>query len=282
MLLRRSLGTLGAGGSSCSTCERTPLAGERLHELDSGTLLCDLCFGALPEEQRLAVRSQRSGRASGGSPSSPRPPEPARRGIESRRYAPGDRGRAHLRAARGRVRLRRGPGRPPGLDRSTTSRTTASPARTRTGWAPPRFVLRRRSPRSTWSSRSPSATGRGGSSRRRVGRRGRNRSVAVYEFAVGAGGPTRRADDLQRAGYVIDRIKQTGAAGWIKAQHEDGAGAPRLVFEDPPARPLARSALPATSRSRRPATAPEPAWTRRGRGGPGTKGAPSRGAQPDR
>jgi hypothetical protein len=61
MLLRRSLGTLGARGSSCSTCERTPLAGERLHELDSGTLLCDLCFGALPEEQRLAVRSQRVG-----------------------------------------------------------------------------------------------------------------------------------------------------------------------------------------------------------------------------
>ena len=60
MLLRRSLGTLGAGGSSCSTCERTPLAGERLR-LDSGTLLCDLCFGALPEEQRLAVRSQRVG-----------------------------------------------------------------------------------------------------------------------------------------------------------------------------------------------------------------------------
>ena len=29
-------------------------------------------------------------------------------------------------------------------------------------------------------------------------KRGRNRSVAVYEFAVGAGGLTRRADDLQR------------------------------------------------------------------------------------
>jgi hypothetical protein len=61
MLLRQSLGSLGSGGSSCSSCERTPLAGERLHELDSGPVLCDLCFGALPEEHRLAVRSQRVG-----------------------------------------------------------------------------------------------------------------------------------------------------------------------------------------------------------------------------
>jgi hypothetical protein len=61
MLLRRSLGTLAGNGSSCSSCERTPLAGERMHELDSGVLLCDLCFVALPEEHRLAVRSQRVG-----------------------------------------------------------------------------------------------------------------------------------------------------------------------------------------------------------------------------
>lgn len=61
MLLRRSLGSLAGGGSSCSSCGRTPLAGERLHELDSGTLLCDLCFGALPDAHRLAVRSQRVG-----------------------------------------------------------------------------------------------------------------------------------------------------------------------------------------------------------------------------
>jgi hypothetical protein len=60
MLLRRSLGSLD-GGARCSSCKRTPLAGERLHQLDSGTLLCDLCYGALPEEDRLAVRSQRVG-----------------------------------------------------------------------------------------------------------------------------------------------------------------------------------------------------------------------------
>ena len=43
----------------CHECRRTPLAGERLHELGSGQQLCELCFGALPDESRRAVRSQR-------------------------------------------------------------------------------------------------------------------------------------------------------------------------------------------------------------------------------
>jgi hypothetical protein len=59
MLLRQSLGSLRPAGHGCGECHRIPLAGERLHELDSGTLLCELCFGALPEERRLAVRSVR-------------------------------------------------------------------------------------------------------------------------------------------------------------------------------------------------------------------------------
>jgi hypothetical protein len=61
MLLRNSLGSLPPVGSRCSSCARIPLAGERLHELDSGGLVCDLCFAALPEERRLAVRSERVG-----------------------------------------------------------------------------------------------------------------------------------------------------------------------------------------------------------------------------
>jgi hypothetical protein len=59
LLLRSSIGSLSTSQDSCGQCRRTPLAGERLHELDSGRLLCELCFGALPEERRLAVRSQR-------------------------------------------------------------------------------------------------------------------------------------------------------------------------------------------------------------------------------
>jgi hypothetical protein len=58
MLIRRSVGAA-KPRESCGGCGRTPLAGERLHELDSGAHLCDLCFAALPEERRLAVRSER-------------------------------------------------------------------------------------------------------------------------------------------------------------------------------------------------------------------------------
>jgi hypothetical protein len=59
MLLRRSLGTLPPGAPSCAGCRRIPLAGEWVHELDSGRMVCDLCLAALPEERRLTVRTER-------------------------------------------------------------------------------------------------------------------------------------------------------------------------------------------------------------------------------
>ena len=59
LLIRISLGATGPVTQSCRECRRTPLAGERLHRLDSGSVLCDLCFAALPEERRTAVSSDR-------------------------------------------------------------------------------------------------------------------------------------------------------------------------------------------------------------------------------
>jgi hypothetical protein len=59
LLLRRSIGSLGPSRDCCSECRRTPLIGERLYELDSGRMLCELCFVALPEERRTSVRSER-------------------------------------------------------------------------------------------------------------------------------------------------------------------------------------------------------------------------------
>jgi hypothetical protein len=59
MMLRRSLGSLSPTGARCAGCRRTPLPGERLLELASGRLLCELCFAALPEDRRRAVRSER-------------------------------------------------------------------------------------------------------------------------------------------------------------------------------------------------------------------------------
>mgnify|MGYP003287408653 CR=1 FL=1 len=59
MLMRRCLGALPPGAPRCADCRRIPLPGEWVHELDSGHTLCDLCFAALPEERRLAVRTER-------------------------------------------------------------------------------------------------------------------------------------------------------------------------------------------------------------------------------
>jgi hypothetical protein len=59
LLMRSSIGALSPSSDSCNECRRTPLAGERMHRLDSGPALCELCYGALPEERRLAVRSER-------------------------------------------------------------------------------------------------------------------------------------------------------------------------------------------------------------------------------
>jgi len=60
-MLHRSIGTLKPAATHCGGCRRTPLSGERMHELEEGRLLCDLCFGALPEERRHAVDSRRVG-----------------------------------------------------------------------------------------------------------------------------------------------------------------------------------------------------------------------------
>ncbi len=59
LLIRRCIEATGPSGHSCAQCRRTPLAGERLHRLDTGHVLCTLCFGALPEGERVAVSTDR-------------------------------------------------------------------------------------------------------------------------------------------------------------------------------------------------------------------------------
>ncbi len=59
VLLRKSARSLNSESKRCSRCSRAPLVGERLHEMDSGQLLCDLCVAAIPEEDRHAVRTER-------------------------------------------------------------------------------------------------------------------------------------------------------------------------------------------------------------------------------
>jgi hypothetical protein len=59
ILVRSSIGTLPPSGTACDDCRRTPLAGERMHEVDGGRTLCDLCFAGLPEKRRVSLRTER-------------------------------------------------------------------------------------------------------------------------------------------------------------------------------------------------------------------------------
>jgi hypothetical protein len=43
----------------CSSCHRHPLAGELLHELESHSVVCQLCLGELPEAKRSTIGSER-------------------------------------------------------------------------------------------------------------------------------------------------------------------------------------------------------------------------------
>lgn len=59
LLLRKSVVALASNRERCGKCDRTPLPGECLHEMDTGGVLCDLCLLALPEDKRRSVRSER-------------------------------------------------------------------------------------------------------------------------------------------------------------------------------------------------------------------------------
>ena len=59
ILLRRSVGALSSGRAHCSSCRRTPLVGERLHETDAGRQLCELCVLNLPVDDRHFVKVRR-------------------------------------------------------------------------------------------------------------------------------------------------------------------------------------------------------------------------------
>ena len=45
--------------ATCSGCHRTPLVGEYLHRLATGSFLCGLCLRRLPEAERAAESSER-------------------------------------------------------------------------------------------------------------------------------------------------------------------------------------------------------------------------------
>jgi hypothetical protein len=43
----------------CSSCNRAPLAGELMHELESHKVVCQLCLADLPEPNRVTISCER-------------------------------------------------------------------------------------------------------------------------------------------------------------------------------------------------------------------------------
>ena len=80
----------------------------------------------------------------------------------------------------------------------------------------------------------------------RVGRRGRNRSVAVYDFTRESGTVTRvELTTFSEPATVVDRLKEIGAAGWIRRKTRKSLERLRMIFEEPPDEPLRRATIAA-------------------------------------
>jgi uncharacterized protein YndB with AHSA1/START domain len=78
----------------------------------------------------------------------------------------------------------------------------------------------------------------------RVGRRGRNRGIAVYEFIPEAAGATRvELTTYGEPATAIDRLKEVGLASWMRRNSKKALERLRMVFEEPPERPLARATV---------------------------------------
>jgi uncharacterized protein YndB with AHSA1/START domain len=77
-----------------------------------------------------------------------------------------------------------------------------------------------------------------------VGRRGRNRFLAVYDFTQEAPGVTRvELTTYGEPATRVDRMKQIGAAGWVRRQTAKQLERLRMIFEDPPKEPLRRATI---------------------------------------
>jgi uncharacterized protein YndB with AHSA1/START domain len=78
----------------------------------------------------------------------------------------------------------------------------------------------------------------------RYGRRGRNRSVAVYDFSRESANVTRvELTTFSEAATLVDRLKEIGAAGWIKRKTRKSLDRLRMVFEEPDRVELKRATI---------------------------------------
>ena len=78
----------------------------------------------------------------------------------------------------------------------------------------------------------------------RFGRRGRNRALAVYDFSAEAGGVTRvELSTLSEPATLLDRLREIGAARWVRRKTRKALERLRMIFEEPPEGPLPRATV---------------------------------------
>ena len=78
----------------------------------------------------------------------------------------------------------------------------------------------------------------------RLGRRGRNRYLAVYDFSLEGAGTTRvELTTWGEPATIVDRLRQAGAAGWIRRQTKKSLERLRMIFEEPPEGELRRATI---------------------------------------
>lgn len=78
----------------------------------------------------------------------------------------------------------------------------------------------------------------------RVGRRGRNRSVAVYEFTREPAGATRvELTTFSEPATPVDRLLELGAAFWMRRKTKRALDRLRQIFEEPERAKLRRATI---------------------------------------
>jgi hypothetical protein len=78
----------------------------------------------------------------------------------------------------------------------------------------------------------------------RYGRRGRNRSVAVYDFTRESANVTRvELTTFSEPATMVDRLKEIGAAGWLRRKSRKALDRLRMVFEEPERAKLKRVSI---------------------------------------
>jgi uncharacterized protein YndB with AHSA1/START domain len=77
-----------------------------------------------------------------------------------------------------------------------------------------------------------------------VGRRGRNRSLAVYDFTDEGHGVTRvELTTFSEPATLVDRFKELGAHSWVRRQTGKALSRLRMIFEEPPKGELKRATI---------------------------------------